>query len=219
MIPIEWYHILQIPDIWYQLNCIMSYQFQTFHTKRKVWFYKFQKSDTNWMASYLTSFRHFIPTGRYICTSSRNLIPIEWYHILQIPDKWYQLNCIISYQFQIFHTKRKVYIYQFQKFDTNWMISYFTSSRYLIPIEWYQFQPVPDMWYQLNGIISLPDMWYQLNGIIFYQVQISDNNWMVSYFTSSRYLMSIEWYHIIPNPDICTKWKVWLYQFQKSDTF
>ena len=131
------------------------------------------------MASYLTSFRHFIPSERYNCTSSRNLIPIEWYHILQVPDIWYQLNGINFNQFLTCDTNWIVSNH-FQTCDTNWMVSYSTRSRYLIAIECYHILPVPDIWCQLNGIISyqfqtlyakekvqsLPNMWYQKKGMI-----------------------------------------------------
>ena len=111
------------------------------------------------------------------------MIPIEWYHILPVPDIWCQLNGISFNQVQIC--------------DTNWMVSVLTNSSYVIPIEWYHNLPVPDIWYQLNSIVftisrhvipiewyhilPVPDIWYQLNDISLNQFQTCDTNWIVSY--------------------------------------
>ena len=186
VIPIERYHILPGPDIWYQLNGIISYQFQTFYTKWKVYLYQFQKSNTNWMISYSTNSRYMIPIELYHVLPVQDISYQKKGMILPVPEIWYQLNDIIFYKFQIS--------------DTNWTVSISTNYWHVIP------------WCH---ILLVQDIWYRLNGIKFYRFQTCDNNWMVLLLTTSRHVIPIERYHILPGPDIwCQLNGIIYYQFQ-----
>ena len=215
LIPIKWHHILPISDILYQVEGIFIPVPEIWYQLNDIIFYKFRIYDTNWIVSCLTSSRHFIPKERYDFTSSRNLIPIEWHHILPVSDILYQLEGIFVPVPEIWYQLNDIIFYKFQINDTNWIVSYLTSSRYfipkeryistssrnLIPIEWYHILRVPDIWYQLNGISFNQFLTCDTNWMVSYHFQTCDTNWMVSYSTRSRYLITIEWYHILPVPD------------------
>ena len=127
---------------------------------------QFQTCNTNWIGSVLTISRHVIPMVLY-STSSRSVIPIELYHIVPVPDIWYQLNSISFYQFQI------CVWYQLNGIS-------FDKFQLVIPIEWYQNLPVPDIWYQLNSISSNQFQSCGTNWMlsVFSQINAFDTNWM-----------------------------------------
>ena len=132
-------HSASVPHIWNQLNVTISSEFQMFAT--------------NWIV--------------YVLTSSGYLILIEGYHIRTVSDVWYQLNGISFNQFQISNTNWRVpYLLNVGcLFSIEWC-HILTSSRHVIPIEWYL-------------ILSVPNVCYQLNGISFNHFHIGDTNWMI----------------------------------------
>ena len=134
--------------------------------------------------------------------SSRNLVPIEWYHIHPIPHVWYQFGISFN-QFHICDTNWMVSVlnqfhispvpdisyqlnditsYHSKTCDTNWIWWYWSCSRHMMAFEWFQFQPVSDVWYNIEWyqILPFPDIWI--------------TSWTVSFLISSRHLIPFKWY-------------------------
>ena len=73
-----------------------------------------------------------------------------------------------------------------------------------IPIEFYQFQILNSIIfissrYWIVSYSSVLDIWCQLKCAIFAEFQMFVTNWMVSYSTSSRYRIQIEWCQFYPS--------------------